>query len=97
MKGKTKIGSTGGKVLAYTLLLIGLSGVFLWLMVYSFSNLMKVFDVLLLFLFIVSTYLTLVLIYSIVTIFYNVDKLKGRQKRRFEFLEIQVDREGGER
>jgi len=53
--------------------------------------------ILLLLLFLVSTYLTLVLMYSIVSIFYNVDKLKGRQKKRLRFLEIHVDREGGER
>ncbi len=97
MKAKTKARSPGARILVYTLLLISLSGVTLWFMTYSFSNLLKGFDILLLILFLVSTYLTLVLMYSIVSIFYNVDKLKGRQKKRLRFLEIHVDREGGER
>jgi hypothetical protein len=97
MKVKEKTRFPGARLLVYTLLLISLSGVTLWLMTFSFSNLLKEFDILLLLLFLVSMYPTLVLIYSIVTIFYNVDKIKGRQKKRLRFLEIHVGREGRER
>jgi hypothetical protein len=97
MKDKTKARFPGARVLVYTLFLISLSGVTLWLMTFSFSNLLKGFDILLLILFLVSTYLTLVLMYSIVTIFYTVDKLKGRQKKKLRFLEVRLDREVGER
>jgi predicted membrane protein len=97
MKTDTKSKPTGARVLVYTLFLVALSGVTLWTMTYSFSNLLKVFDILLLSLFVLSTYFTLVLVYSIVTIFYNVDKLKGRQKRTFKWLEIRTNKGGGER
>jgi hypothetical protein len=97
MKDEVRVRSAGRKVIFSTLLLMAISAVTLWLMVFSFSNLMKAFDIFLLLLLIASTYLTIVLIYSISTIFYNVDKLKGRQKRRLEFLEIRTDKEGRDR
>jgi hypothetical protein len=95
MKNEVGIMSAGRRVLASTLVFITCSAVTLWLMTYSFSKLLNEFDILILLLLIVSTYLTLVLIYSIVTIFYTIDRLKGRQKKRLKFLEVHTEKERG--
>ena len=75
-----------------TFILIGLSAVTFWFLTYSFTQLTAGFDILYLLLFIFFAYITLVLIYSVVTIFYNVDKLKGRQKRYLGFLELNIQK-----
>ena len=72
----------------FTLLLIGLSGASLALAFHSFGQLLGAFDVLFLLLLFVSLYATIVGVYAIITIFYNVDKLGGRQKRTLKFLEL---------
>jgi hypothetical protein len=87
--------SNGRKVLLSTFILIGLSAVTFWVLTYSFTQLTKGFDIFHLLVFVLFTYLTLVLIYSVVTIFYNVDKLRGRQKRHLRFLELRTQK-GGE-
>lgn len=74
-----------------------LSAITIGLMIQSFSQLIKGFDVLSLVILIVSAYVSIVLIYSIATIFYNVDKLSGRQKRILKFLELPSQKEGGRR
>lgn len=93
MSRKAKM-SGGRRVQMSTIVLLVVSGLSLALAVQASGQLLKAFDVLSLSLLLVSSYITLVGIYSIATIFYNVDKLSGRQKRTLRFLEIR--RETGE-
>jgi len=95
MKAERSSKSKGRRVLVSTLILTGLSAITLGLMINSLAQLTKAFDVGSLLLFVVSAYLTLVLIYSIATIFYNVDKLRGKQKRSVWYLELNSQKEGG--
>ncbi len=95
MTEERRLISRGRKLLISTLILIGISAVTFWFLTYSFTQLTSGFDILYLLAFIFFLYITLVLIYSVVTIFYNVDKLSGRQKKHIRFLELDI-RKGGE-
>jgi membrane protein implicated in regulation of membrane protease activity len=94
MKARRISISSGKRVLIFTMILLFLSAVTIGLMLHYFGQLLKGFDVVALLIFAVSTYLTIVLLYSVVTIFYNVDKLSGRQKRTLRFLELRSPKEG---
>ncbi|UCD92077.1 MAG: hypothetical protein JSV43_07570 [Methanobacteriota archaeon] len=94
MKEKRISISNGKRVLIFTLFLLFLAAITIGLTLHYFGQLMKGFDVVGLLIFAVSTYLTIVLLYSVVTIFYNVDKLSGRQKRTLKFLEFRSQKEG---
>lgn len=89
--------SSSRKVLLSAFILISLSAATFWILTYSFTQLTKGFDIFHLLVFVFFTYLTIVLIYSVVTIFYNVDKLRGRQKRRLGFLELRTQKGGEDR
>ncbi|MCJ2564498.1 MAG: hypothetical protein LN417_10505 [Candidatus Thermoplasmatota archaeon] len=87
MSGKAKM-SSGRRVLMSTIVLLVVSGISLAFAVQASGQLLKAFDVLSLSLFLVFSYITLVGIYSLATIFYSIDKLSGRQKRTLRFLEV---------
>jgi hypothetical protein len=57
--------------------------------VHSIRQLLEDGSVLYIILLLASAFATLVGVYSTATIFYNVDKLSGRQKRTVKFLEFQ--------
>ncbi len=93
MSGKAKM-SSGRRVLMSAIVLLVVSGISIAFAVQASGQLLKAFDILSLSLFLVFSYITLVGIYSLATIFYGIDKLSGRQKRTLRFLEIR--RETGE-
>jgi hypothetical protein len=92
---KRRTRSPGKRLLLSTIFLICLTALTMGFMVNSFATLTRGFDVVALLVFIFSTFVTLVLMYAIVTIFYNVDKLRGKQKRTLRFLELTGQKEGG--
>lgn len=85
----------GRRLLLSTLIIVGLTGVSLTLAIHSIGQLLKAIDVLYILLLLASSYATVVGVYSTATIFYNVDKLNGRQKRTLKFLEFKGTNEEG--
>lgn len=84
--------SSGRRLLLSTLILVALSGISLVLVIHSIGQLLKAFDILYVLILLASLYTTVVVIYSVATIFYNVDKLSGRQRRTMPSLEFRSTR-----
>jgi hypothetical protein len=87
--------NSGRRLLLSTFLLVGLSGISLALAIHSIGQLLRGLDVLYVLLLGASLYATIVGVYSTATIFYNVDKISGRQKRTVRILEFHGTREEG--
>lgn len=80
--------SVGRRLFLFTMSLEALSGAALAVSIHSIRQLTTGFDAVYFLLLLASGYVAVIGVYSITTIFYNLDKLSGRQKRHLRFLEL---------